>query len=79
MFKRGVRELKSVKGLVGEFHMLFCSNVNSNRTVDESVLSTRKSYELNENKGQFARIRDENVKFHSVYADCLNSMPYSTF
>ena len=34
MFKRGVRVLKSVKGLVGEFHMLFCSNVNSNRTVD---------------------------------------------
>ena len=43
------------------------------------VRVTSSSYELNENKGQFARIRDENVKFHSVYADCLNSIPYSTF
>ena len=36
-------------------------------------------YEFSENKGQFARIRDENIKFRSVYADCPNSIPYSTF
>ena len=49
----------------------------------ESVLSTRTSsefvYEFSEDKGQFARIRDENIKFHSVYTDCPNSIPYSMF
>ena len=42
-------------------------------------MSSEFVYELNENKGQFARIRDKNVKFRSVYADCPNSIPYSTF
>ena len=36
-------------------------------------------YEVSGNKGQFARIRNVNVKFRSVYADCPNSIPYSTF
>ena len=49
----------------------------------ESVLSTRMSsefvYEFSENKGQFARIRDKNVKFRSVYVDCPNSILYSMF
>ena len=36
-------------------------------------------HELNENKGQFARIRDENGKFRSILPDCPNSIPYSTF
>ena len=36
-------------------------------------------HELDENKGQFARIRDENGKFHSILLDCPNSIPYSTF
>ena len=36
-------------------------------------------HELNENKGQFARIRDENSKFCSILLDCPNSIPYSTF
>ena len=37
------------------------------------------SYELNENKGQLVRIRDENGKFRSILPDCPNSIPYSTF
>ena len=36
-------------------------------------------YELNENKGQFVRIRYESGKFHSIYMDCPNSIPYSMF
>ena len=51
--------------------------------ITESVLSTRTSYEfeheLSENKVQLTRIRDENGKFHSVHADCPNSIPYSPF
>ena len=43
---------------------------------NESVLSTRTSYEfeheLSENKGQFARIRDENGKFRSNSVSILN-------
>ena len=40
---------------------------------------TSSSYELSENKVQLMRIRDENGKFHSVHADCPNSVPYSPF
>ena len=36
-------------------------------------------HELNENKGQFVRIRDENGKFCSVLPDIPNSIPYSMF
>ena len=45
----------------------------------QMCMSSEFVYELNENKGQFARIRDKNVKFRSVHADCPNSVPYSTF
>ena len=52
-------------------------------TPAESGFSTRTSYEyeyeLNENKVQLTRIRDENGKFCSVHADCPNSVPYSPF
>ena len=37
-------------------------------------MSSEFGYEFSENKGQFVRIRDENVKFHSVHADCPNSI-----
>ena len=36
-------------------------------------MSSEFVYELNENKGQFVRIRDKNVKFRSVHVDCPNS------
>ena len=49
------------------------------RVVLARVRVTSMSYELSENKVQLTRIRDENVKFRSVYADCPNSIPYSTF
>ena len=42
-------------------------------------MSSEFVYEFSENKVQLTRIRDENGKFHSVYADCPNSAPYSTF
>ena len=48
----------------------FVSKGTKTKVQISSVLSTRTSsefvYEFSENKGQFARIRDENVKFHSV-------------
>ena len=42
-------------------------------------MSSEFVYEFSENKGQFARIRDENVEFRSVHPDCPNSVLYSTF
>ena len=41
--------------------------------------STEFVYEFSENKGQSARIRYKNSKFHSILLDCPNSIPYSMF
>ena len=64
-------------------HGWYASSPNLSLVLLESVLSTRTSsefvYEFSENKGQFARIGDKNVKFHSVHVDCPNSIPYSVF
>ena len=55
--------------------------VTTNVTVEgvPMCMSYEFVHELNENKGQFVRIRDENGKFRSILPDCPNSIPYSTF
>ena len=42
-------------------------------------MSSEFVHELSENKVQFVRITYENCKFHSIYVDCPNSIPYSMF
>ena len=64
--------------------MFICFTVakmHQSNIVEGVTTSTSYEYELRvkRNKVQLMRIRDENGKFHSVYADCPNSIPYSTF
>ena len=48
-------------------------NETRNReTVMASIFTLEFVYEFSENKGQFARIRDENVKFRSNSVSILN-------
>ena len=60
----------------GVLYMNGCTCIHTHAHVCESVVSTRMSsefvYEFSENKGQFVRIRDKNIKFRSNSVSILN-------